>query len=100
MATLPLRRAAGSRADVARRPDGADRRAACGGRADERLKDLLEASPREGRTLEDALSGVWEELSAHRAATCLICDGVMEPRYGSGPFAVGGRCRSCRSELR
>jgi hypothetical protein len=57
------------------------------------------ASPREGRTLEDVLSGAWEELSAHRAATCPVCDGVMEPRYGSGPFAVGGRCRDCRSEL-
>lgn len=61
---------------------------------------LLTASPREGRTLEDVLSGAWEELSAHRAATCPICDGVMQPRYGSGPFAVGGRCRECDSELR
>ena len=60
---------------------------------------LLFASPREGRTLEDVLTGVWEELSAHRSATCLVCDGVMEPRYGSGPFAVGGRCSDCRSEL-
>jgi len=57
------------------------------------------ASPREGPTLEDVLSGAWEELSAHRAAACPICDGVMEPRYGSGPSAVGGRCRSCRAEL-
>ena len=59
----------------------------------------LFASPREGPTLEDVLSGAWEELSAHRAAACPICDGVMEPRYGSGPSAVGGRCRSCRSEV-
>ena len=59
----------------------------------------LAASPREGPTLEDVLSGAWEELSAHRAAACPICDGVMEPRYGSGPSAVGGRCRGCRTEL-
>jgi hypothetical protein len=59
----------------------------------------LRASPREGRTLEDVLSGAWEELSAHRAAACPVCDGLMEPRYGSGPFAVGGRCRDCHSEL-
>ncbi len=59
----------------------------------------LSASPREGPTLGDVLSGAWEELSAHRAAACPICDGVMEPRYGSGPSAVGGRCRSCRTEL-
>ena len=61
--------------------------------------NLLCASPREGRTLEDVLSGAWEELSAHRAATCPVCDGAMVPRYGSGPFAVGGRCRDCGTEL-
>jgi hypothetical protein len=61
--------------------------------------ERLQASPREGRTLEDVLSGAWKDLSAHRAATCPICDGAMEPRYGSGPSAVGGRCRSCRTEL-
>ena len=59
----------------------------------------LSASPREGPTLEDVLSGAWEELSAHRAAACPVCDGVMVPRYGSGPSAVGGRCRRCRTEL-
>jgi hypothetical protein len=57
------------------------------------------ASPREGRTLEDVLSGAREELAANGAATCPVCDGVMEPRYGSGSFAVGGRCRDCHSEL-
>ena len=61
--------------------------------------ERLQASPREGRTLEDVLSGAWEDLTAHRTATCPICDGAMEPRYGSGPSAVGGRCRSCRTEL-
>jgi hypothetical protein len=57
------------------------------------------ASPRKGRTLEDVISGAWEELSAHRAATCPICDGVLAPRYGSGPSAVGGRCGDCGAEL-
>ena len=61
--------------------------------------EKLKASPREGRTLEDVLSGAWEDLTAHRTATCPICDGAMEPRYGAGPSAVGGRCRSCRTEL-
>jgi len=60
---------------------------------------LLSASPRESRTLEDVISGAWEELSAHRAATCPICDGAIVPRYGSGPSAVGGKCRDCRTEL-
>jgi hypothetical protein len=61
--------------------------------------ERLQAPPREGRTLEDVLSGAWEDLSAHRTATCPICDGAMEPRYGSGPSTVGGRCTSCRAEL-
>ncbi len=60
---------------------------------------LLSASPRRGPTLEDVISGAWEELSAHRAATCPICDGVLHPRYGSGPSAVGGRCDDCGAEL-
>lgn len=59
----------------------------------------LKASARDGRTLEDVLSGAWEDLSAHRTATCPVCDGAMEPRYGSGPSAVGGRCGECRTEL-
>ena len=56
-------------------------------------------SPREGPTLEDVLSGAWEDLIARRTAPCPICHGTMEPRYGSGPSAVGGRCRECRTEL-
>jgi len=61
--------------------------------------ERLQASPREGRTLEDVLSGAWEDLTAHRTATCPICAGAMKPRYGSGPSAVGGRCTSCRTEV-
>ena len=70
-----------------------------GGRPSRTAAERLKASPREGRTLEDVLSGAWEDLTAHRTAACPICDGAMEPRYGAGPSAVGGRCRSCRSEL-
>ena len=70
-----------------------------GGRRQPSAAERLKASPREGRTLEDVLSGAWEDLTAHRTAACPICDGAMEPRYGAGPSAVGGRCRSCRTEL-
>ena len=59
----------------------------------------LGGAPREGRTLEDVIFGAWEDLSAHRAATCPICDGAMAPRYGSGPAAVAGRCVRCGSEM-
>jgi hypothetical protein len=61
--------------------------------------ELLFASPRESRTLGDVVSGAWEELSAHRSAACPICAGPMLARYGSGPSAVGGRCRDCGTEL-
>jgi hypothetical protein len=64
-----------------------------------RALELLFASPREGRTLEDVVSGAWEELSAHRSAACPMCTGPMLARYGSGPSAVGGRCRDCGTEL-
>ena len=57
------------------------------------------AARREGRTLEDVISGAWEDLTAHRTATCPICSAEMTARYGSGPSAVGGRCTSCSSEL-
>ena len=57
------------------------------------------SSPREGPTLEDVLSGAWEDLVAHRTAACPICAGALAPRYGSGPSAVGGRCRDCGTEL-
>jgi hypothetical protein len=56
-------------------------------------------APRDGRTLEDVLFGAWEDLTAHRTATCPICDGAMEPRYGSGPSPVGGRCTRCRTDV-
>ena len=60
---------------------------------------LQKLSARERPTLEDVLSGAWEDLIAHRTATCPVCDGAMVPRYGSGPSAVGGRCASCATEL-
>lgn len=59
----------------------------------------LPASPREGRTLQDVLCGAWEDLVAERTARCPVCGGAMQPRYGSGPSPVGGRCADCRSEL-
>jgi hypothetical protein len=57
------------------------------------------AAQREGRTLEDVISGAWEDLTAHRTATCPICSAEMTPRYGSGASAVGGRCTKCSGEL-
>ena len=99
MVVLELQRPGRPRAEVPRRAPDGDRRQACQSHDDGAATDVLCASPREGRTLEDVLSGAWEDLTAHRTATCPICDEAMEPRYGSGPSAVGGRCRSCRADL-
>jgi hypothetical protein len=57
------------------------------------------AEARGRRTLDELIVGVWEDLSAHRAAACPVCGETMRPRYGSGAAPVGGRCGSCHSTL-
>jgi hypothetical protein len=54
---------------------------------------------RGGRTLDEVLVGAWEGLLAHHPVTCPVCSSAMEPRYGSGPGPVGGRCKGCASTL-
>jgi hypothetical protein len=55
--------------------------------------------PRGRLTLDDVIVGAWEGLLAAHQVTCPICSGAMEPRHGSGPRPVGGRCRDCRTTL-
>ena len=50
-------------------------------------------------TLDDVIVGAWEGLLAAHPVTCPICSGAMEPRPGSGPRPVGGRCRDCATTL-
>ena len=50
-------------------------------------------------SLDDVLTGAWEALAEGLVASCPICDGALEPRYGAGPAPVAGRCRRCGSEL-
>jgi hypothetical protein len=57
------------------------------------------SAPQRGPTLDDLVAGVWEGLRCAQPVACPICDGVVEPRYGSGPAPVGGRCRSCASTI-
>jgi hypothetical protein len=53
-----------------------------------------------GATLDDLLSGAWEGLAAASSSTaCPVCQGELEPRWSAGAGVVGGRCRSCGSEL-
>lgn len=51
-------------------------------------------------TLDATILGAWAQLAVHESAACLVCHGLMQPRYGaSGPAPVGGRCRDCGSTL-
>ncbi len=52
-----------------------------------------------GVTLDDLLVGAWEDVTAHRTASCPVCSAEMGPRYGAGPEPVGGRCGGCGSSL-
>jgi hypothetical protein len=54
---------------------------------------------RHALTLDHLISGVWDDLSAHRTVSCPVCHGQMAPRYGSAEQPVGGRCRRCGSSL-
>lgn len=56
-------------------------------------------APGGGDTLDDLLVGAWEDLTAHRTASCPVCHADMAPRYGAGPEAVGGRCGGCGTTL-
>lgn len=57
------------------------------------------AEARGGRTLDELIVGVWEDLTALHAVDCPVCGAAMRPRYGSGPKPVGGRCTACGSTL-
>lgn len=50
-------------------------------------------------TLDELLSGAWEELGAHQHVACPVCGGVMTPEYGAHARPIGGRCGSCEAHL-
>jgi hypothetical protein len=50
-------------------------------------------------TLDELLSGVWEGLVAHQHVACPVCGGDMTPEYGAHARPIGGRCRSCDTQL-
>jgi hypothetical protein len=51
-------------------------------------------------TLDDAIVGAWEGLSARAAASCPICDGWMKPIGPAPPLGtVRARCDRCGCEL-
>ena len=50
-------------------------------------------------TLEERIAGTWGSIVITRSASCPLCGGDLVPRYSSGARPVGGRCRSCGTEL-
>ena len=46
-----------------------------------------------GPTLDDAIVGVWEGLTAQVAVACPLCGGALAPR------AAGGKCSDCGTSL-
>ncbi|MDQ6803656.1 MAG: hypothetical protein M3065_01540 [Actinomycetota bacterium] len=53
-----------------------------------------------GPTLDDVVSGAWEELTAQAVVECPVCgDGELAPEYGAHARPVGGRCRGCGTTL-
>jgi hypothetical protein len=56
--------------------------------------------PRPRRTtLDDLVSGTWDDLLRTHAAVCLMCGASLTPRWSSGPHPVGARCPNCGTEL-
>ena len=46
-----------------------------------------------GPTLDDAIVGVWEGLTARVVVACPLCGGELRPRL------AGGRCSDCGTSL-
>jgi hypothetical protein len=57
------------------------------------------SAARAGRSLDDLVAGAWETLAVTQTAHCPFCGGDLVPRFGAGPHAVAGACRSCGAEL-
>jgi hypothetical protein len=63
------------------------------------LLDPAAASQPRRQTLEDRIGGTWDALVTSHTAACPLCGGELTPRYSAGARPVGGRCRSCATEL-
>jgi len=61
--------------------------------------DAPAGRPARELTLDDLVSGAWEELTAIRTASCPACGGRATPRYGAGAGPVAGTCGDCGATL-
>jgi hypothetical protein len=58
-----------------------------------------QATTASSRTLDEALSALWDELTTGTEIDCPVCGGAMEPRHSAGAGVVGGRCGTCATTL-
>jgi hypothetical protein len=50
-------------------------------------------------SLEDAITALWDDLTAGEVSDCPVCGEAMEPRHSAGAGVVGGRCTSCATTI-
>lgn len=50
-------------------------------------------------TLESVVSEAWDALKSGRGTACVLCGGLMAPRWSAGAGVVGGRCTDCGTAL-
>jgi hypothetical protein len=50
-------------------------------------------------SLEDAITALWDDLTAGEVTDCPVCGEAMEPRHSAGAGVVGGRCTSCATSI-
>jgi len=94
-------------------PDGGEGAAAAADRPgfpERRTEGPEEAAPRAGRsgsaggrgdgmTLEQLISGVWDEVLATGRAACPLCGGELLGRASAHARATEGRCRDCGTTI-
>jgi hypothetical protein len=56
-------------------------------------------APASTRTLEDAITALWDDLRSGEAASCPVCGSAMQPRHSASAGVVGGRCGACDTTL-
>jgi len=50
-------------------------------------------------TLDEMISGLWDEVRLEETVDCPVCGSDMLPRHTAGAGVVGGRCGSCATTL-
>jgi hypothetical protein len=67
--------------------------------AERRQAETLTEAATTERTLDEAISAMWGELTTGSTTDCPLCGSAMEPRHSAGAGVVGGRCSGCATTL-